>query len=275
MRKIKKIYYLFFVLVALTGCQEKTAQPQAEIYPPDRLPDNQAGEVVKKAMKYAGGWDQWATKKTFSFYKNITSYDSTGQAIKTVRQLHQYRLKPGFGARMTWELDGKKYTIINNGQQAWKYENGRELTDDQSKNEAWNSSFGSNYVVSMPYKLTDPGVILTYDGLDTLENEKVVHALKVSYEKGAGSSGGYHTWWYYFDRDTYDLAANYLNHGKGYSYTEYKTFTDVNGLRIHEKRHSHASDENKKMGILKTVYANEEMKFDTPLLADLFEPIEQ
>jgi len=196
----------------------------------NRLPDNQAGEVVKKAIAYVGGWDTWAGKKNFSFYKNIVQLDSTGQEIRTIRQLHQYRLQPKFGARMTWEKEGKKYVIVNDGDRAWKYEDGKELTDEKSKKEAWNSSFGSNYVIEMPFKLTDPGAILTYDGIDTLEGNKVVHAVKVTYEKGA---------------------------------------------RIHELRHSHAANKEKEVGRIKTVYANDEMQFNVPMAADLFEPLVQ
>ncbi len=100
-----------------------------------------------------------------------------------------------------------------------------------------------------------------------------MHAVKVAYEKGAGSSGGYHTWWYYFDKDSYDMVANYLDYGNGQSYTDYQTFLEVGGLRIHEKRGSHAATKNKEVGYLKTVYTNEAMQFDVPLAANLFEPI--
>jgi len=265
---------ILFTLIGLSNCQnEITTISTPPINPMTRLPNNQAGEVVKKAIDYVGGWDKWANKKNFSFYKNIIQLDSTGKKIRTIRQLHQYRMQPNFAARMTWEKEGKKYVIVNNGGQAWKYEDGKELTDDKSKKEAWNSSFGSNYVVSMPFKLTDPGVIMTYDGIDTLEGSKIVHSVKVEYEKGAGSSGGYHTWWYYFDKDTYDLVANYLDSGNSHSYTSYKTFSTINGIRMHELRHSHASNADKELGRVKTIYANEEMKFDAPFSDDLFEPI--
>lgn len=270
-----KIGIYSFLLLSLINCQSETKTTSTAVHPMTRLPNNQAGEVVKKAIAYVGGWDKWADKKNFSFYKNITQLDSTGQEIRTTRQLQQYRLQPNFAARMTWERDGKQYIIVNNGQQAWKYEDGKELTDKKSKKEAWNSSYGSNYVISMPFKLTDPGVIMSYDGIDTLEENKMVHVVKVEYEKGAGSSGGFHTWWYYFDKDTYDLVANYLDYGNGYSYTSYKTFTDIEGIRMHKLRHSHAANAEKEVGRIKTIYANEAMQFNQPFADDLFEPIRQ
>ena len=97
----------------------------------------------------------------------------------------------------------------------------------------------------------------------------------MTYEKGAGSSGGYHTWWYYFDKETYDLVANYLDYGNGYSYTNYQKFTNIGGIRIHELRHSHAANKEKEVGHIKTVYSNDKMQFNVPMAADLFEPLVQ
>ena len=271
---IKKIYLLFvlggFFLLACETDQGQATQPTELINPLDRLPKNEAGELVRKAIEFVGGWETWENKKTFSFYKNITHVDSTGAIERTQRQLHQYQLSPQFKARMSWEDEGKEYMIINNGVQAKKYENGKEMTDDYSKNQAWNSSFGSHYVVSMPFKLTDPGVILTYEGIDSSTLNKRVHSLKVEYEKGAGSSGGFHTWWYYFDEKTYDLVANYLDYGEGYSLTTYETFQAVDSIRIHQKRFSHIANADKEIIHLRTIYQNEKMKFNESFDEKLF-----
>lgn len=239
----------------------------------DRLPDNEAGDAIRQAIAHAGGWEAWADKKTFTFYKNIEYFDSTGAKERSLRQLHQYQLHPTFKARLSWEEDGDEYVIINNGQQAWKFKNGEEMTDQASRNQAWNSSFGSHYVISMPFKLTDPGVILTDQGLDTIRNDRVVHSVKVQYEEDAGSSGGMHDWWYYFDPDTYGLAANFLDYGDGCTFTSYQTFTTIGGIRMHEKRHSYVAAKDKEVQYLRTIYTNEEMQFDLPMEDELFEPL--
>ena len=255
-------------LVMLISC--KNSGVEEVMHPMDRLADDKAGEVVRKAIAYVGGWDTWAAKKNFSFYKKITQVDSVGNIKRIVKQLHEYNLKDQFKARMTWAMDSTEYMIINDGGQAKKYEKGKEMTDDKSKNEAWNSSFGSHYVVAMPYKLTDPGTKLTYVGIDSTTFSKPAHAIKVEYAKGAGSSGGMHVWCYYFDEATYDMVGNYLDYGKGHSFTTYETSEMVDGLKIHNKRYSHASNENKEILELKTIYENEAMKFDSDLDANLF-----
>ena len=123
----------------------------------------------------------------------------------------------------------------------------------------------------MPFKLTDPGVTLTYEGVDSMLLERPVHALRVDYAKGAGSTGGMHKWWYYFDTATMDLAANYLDYGEGHSLTTYEVFETVDGLRIHNKRFSYISNNKKERVWLKTIYENEGMQFDTKLNKNLFE----
>jgi len=255
-------------LLMMMSCSSSVVEEV--INPMDRLPDDKAGEVVRKAIAHVGGWDTWAAKDNFSFYKKITQVDSVGNVKRVVKQLHQYNLKDQFKARMTWSMDSSEYMIINDGGQAKKYEKGIELTDDKSKNEAWNSSYGSHYVVAMPYKLTDPGTKLSYDGIDSTTFSKPAHAVKVEYEKGAGSSGGMHVWCYYFDTETYDMVGNYLDYGKGHSFTTYETSEMVDGLKIHNKRFSHASNENKEILQVKTIYENEAMKFDKEFDADLF-----
>jgi len=259
---------ILILVVLMISCQNGDS---VNINPIERLPDNEAGEVVKKAIDYAGGWDAWNSKKNFSFYKKITQLDSSGAVKKIVKQLHQYDLGDHFKARMTWIMDSSNFLIINNGEEAKKYKEGVELNDQKSKNEAWNSSFGSHYVIAMPYKLTDPGVRLTYEGIEEKVLDKPAHAVKVEYAENAGSTGGMHLWYYYFDKETYDLVGNYLDYGEGHSLTTYEVFEDVEGMRFHNKRYSYSSNEKKERVLLRTIYENEEMKFNQAFESDVFQ----
>lgn len=256
-----------------SGSAKEETPTTSQIQALERLPDTEAGNIVRMAIDWAGGWESWAGKKTVSYQKTTTYLDSTGATERQVRQLHQYQLHPAFKARMSWVEKGDEYVIVNNGQQAWKFKNGEEMTGQDAKNHAWNSSFGSHYVFSMPFKLADPGVILTYEGLDTLDNGQEVYSLKVAYEEGAGSSGGMHDWWYFFDPETNALTANFLDHGNGFSYTTYEDFDTIGELQIQSKRHSYLTNEKKAMIRLRTIYENEDIRFNVPLSEDLFEPL--
>jgi len=256
-----------FVISGFFSCQQHASEA-IDRY--TMLPEGMAGDVVKKAIERAGGWDNWTAKESFSFYKKFTYLDSLGQVERSVKQKHTYKLKDEFKARMEWAVGDDAFLIINDGVEAKKYKNGNELTDDKSKREAWNSSYGSHYVVGIPYKLTDPGVTLTYDGIDSTTLDQPAYSIKVEYAEGAGSSGGMHTWWYYFDVDNYDLAGFFLDYGGGHTLTTYEVFEQVANHRFHKKRFSYISNEKRERVMRRTIYENEEPEFNVPLSADKF-----
>ena len=231
---------------------------------------SEAQKLVNKTITHYGGMKNWESKKSLSYVKTIQSYDSMGGLIRTVAQSHKYQLKPSFKANMSWEQDGNKHEIVNNGNQSWKLVNGKIQEDKASVDNAWNSSFGSHYMVSMPFKLKDPGTILNYEGVDTLSNNRIVHKLKVDYEKGAGSCGGMHTWNYFLNTDTYQFEANFLDHGEGYSYTDYETFIQIDSILVTKERKLYASNKNMELTYLKTQYSNSDIQFDVELPEELF-----
>ena len=202
------------MLVMQTACEAPPDDAHSEpvaavsISPMERLPDNRAGEIVRQSIASAGGWDTWESKRSLSYTKIIRSFNDEGQVTREIRQQHQYLLHPQFKARITWMDEGKDHVIINNGEQAWKYVNGELQTSETDKNQAWNSSFGSHYVVSMPFKLTDEGVTLSFAGEESMADGSIAHRIDVVYAPGAGSAGGMHAWSYYFDLQDGRLVAN-------------------------------------------------------------------
>ena len=253
------------------GCQSKSTETvenkkndnnyEQYITSYDKIPSNTEGGIIKKAITQAGGWDKWISKKAMSFVKVTTTYDSTGAIKKVSKSLNEYNLFPSFQAKITWEDNGKKYIIINNGQQVWKLEDGKLMTDEKNKTSAWNSSFGTHYVISMPFKLADPGAIPKFEGIIILPNGRKVNAIKVTYKEGAGSSALFHKWWYYFDPQTSEMVANFIDYGKGYTYTVYDAFIEVDGIKINKARQSFKSDSTKTKILLESKYENEDIQF--------------
>lgn len=272
----RKTFQLLIGLLSLSvisGCDYSTQNESVneETAASLNLADNEAGQAVRQAIEWAGGWDAWQDKKSLSYTKVIQYFDSTGNQEREVRQLHQYRLQP-FAVRISWQDAGDDYVIINNGEQAWKLRNDTVMTAQADVNNAWNASFGSHYVMGMPFKLADPGTVLTYEGTDTLHNGKVVHSIKIDYEEGAGSAAGMHHWWYYLAVEDNSLAANFLDYGDGYTYTQYEAFTEVDGIKLNKERHSYTSNADRELLFRRTLYRNEDVRLsETPPAADLFE----
>jgi hypothetical protein len=136
----------------------------AAIAPPEnpleRLPADRAGDIVRRSIEYAGGWEAWASIRTIEFQKTTLRYRPDGTEETRRVQHHRYVLRP-LRARIEWEEGGKKIVLINNGRQAWKLVDGAVAGSTEDRNQARNATFGSHYVFNMPFKLTDSGAHLT------------------------------------------------------------------------------------------------------------------
>ncbi len=239
----------------------------------ERLPDDEAGRVVRKAIEAAGGWEAWAAAPALEYRKTITFFDSTGAETRRLTQHHQYALHPGPKMRIAYEDDeGRPILLVNDGDEAGKWIDGARATAEGDRNQAWNSTFGSHYVMGMPFKLTDPGTRLSYAGRDTLGGV-VVDAVRAEYEEGAGSAAGMHTWTYYFSADDGRLVANHLRYGPDpddYDFTEYHDIAEIDGVRLPMRRTSyHSNAKAEKLGRASS-YLNEDVRLDTSMPDSLF-----
>lgn len=244
--------------------------------PLDRLPDSPAGEIVRRAIDAAGGWQAWAAQPTVSYLKVTDRYGPDGEIESSRGDRHRYRLDPSPAMRIEYTgADGREITLINSGQEAWKLVDGALATDEADRNQAWNSTFGSQYVFSMPFKLTDPGAILSYEGRVTLADGTEVDAVRAEYEPGAGSAGGMHVWTYYFDPDDAHLVANLLEFGPDpddWEYTEYFDHRAFGDLTLPSRRISYHSNAAGEKLVKASQLTNREVRFGVPLAEDLFRP---
>ena len=240
--------------------------------PLDRLPADAAGAIVRRSIDHTGGWGAWAAKKTVQFKKTVTVFNEDGSIKRKRVQLHRYELSPGMKGRVEWEEDGKKYVLVNSGYHAAKLVDGQLATTVKDNNEARGATYGSHYVFGMPFKLTDAGVHLAHVGTEKLPGGVVAEKVRVTYDKGAGDSGGLHTWWYYFDKKTGRLVANNLKfEADKYDYTEYADERPVAGLLLPMKRFGFAGNAKGKTGRKTNEILYEDVRFDVPFAPALFE----
>lgn len=239
--------------------------------PLDRLPGDKAGEVIRRAIDYHGGMEKWSAMRSVSFKKTTTRYRPDGTVESARTAVHQYLLHPSPKMRITWDDAGKKVVLVNDGQQAWKTVGGVPATTVDDVNGARNSTFGSHYVFGIPFKLTDQGLHLEHVGTEKLAGGTSVDKIRVTYDKGAGDAGGYHTWTYYFDTKTGRLVANLLLYEPNkYDYTEYHDEILVDGIRVATRRPSHPADARGKTGKRATEVRYEAVRFNEPLGKALF-----
>ena len=258
---MKKGAFLFAPLSVLT-----LAAPS----PLDRLPAGPAGAIVRRAIDHTGGWPAWSSKKTVEFRKTVIRYRPDGSVERRRVQFHRYVLRPEMKGRIEFEEDGKKIVYINSGGQAVKVVDGRLAPAQEDTNSARNNTFGSHYVFTMPFKLTDPGVHLEPAGEERLGKTRV-EKVRVTYDKGAGDAGGMHVWTYYFDKASGRLVANNLKYEAAkYDYTEYLDERPVAGLLLPMRRLGYEADEKGKRGRRNSEILYENVRFDLPMADALF-----
>lgn len=194
--------------------------------------DDSARAIIDRAIRYAGGEEPWEQKKTLSFDKTSTSYDSVGNVVRELQQHFDYRIKPEFGAKVTYKLHDTAVTLLHDGQKARKLYNGIVSNEQKDIDAAWNACFGSQFVMCMPFKLKDPGIKAEYVGIMPLNDSTPAQVVKTSYREGAGSNPG-HVWYYYFEPGTGKLLANSLNwEQNNWDFTRYETFEKAGGLLL-------------------------------------------
>ena len=241
--------------------------------PLDRLPADRAGEIVRRAIAYAGGWSAYENARTIQFKKTTIRYLPDGREESRRVQLHRYRLHPGMSARIEWEEGGQRIVLANDGRNAWKWVDGKVATAQDDVNQARNNTFGSHYVFHMPFKLTDVGVHVAYAERRRLPDGTQADGLRVTYDKGAGDAGGMHDWTYYFDVKTGRLAANHLKYAAaGFDYTEYLDDKPVGEMRLSTRRYGYGADARGRKGPRTSEIVYEEIRVNEPMDESLFAP---
>ncbi len=254
---MRKILLLLSLFLAASFAQAQELTPE---------------QLVEKAIAHAGGWDAWMKTRSIQFRKTIVRYEPDGKVKETRVQYHKYLLHPSPMMRIDWEMNGSKGIMINNGQEAKKYANGKEMNTQEDINAARGNTFGSHYVFCMPFKLRDDGTNLADGGKMTLEDGTVVQKIRTTYEKGAGDAGGMHTWTYMFDPQTGRLVCNHLEYEAGkYDWTEYFDEKPIGGLLLSTKRVGYGADANGKVGPKRSETTYDEIQTDVDFPKDTFE----
>jgi hypothetical protein len=265
-QKLPPFSAIIIVMIVLSSCKQNTADN-------NNLPvsmDDSSRVIIDRAIAYAGGYDAWQQKKTLSFDKKSTTYDSAGNVVRELDQHLDYMMMPEFRAKVTYKLHDTAITMVHDGQKARKYYNDKISNEQKDIDGAWNSSFGSQFVMCMPFKLKDPGIKAEYVGQMTLADSVLAQVVKTSYIKGAGSNPD-HIWYYYFEPGTGKLLANSLNGKDNYwDYTRYEKFENANGILLPSVRRGYTADTLNKPGKMISESRHFNIAFDKALPEDHF-----
>lgn len=242
-------YLILLFLVSGLGftCQsfEKVEVSKAEI-------------LLQKAIAKAGGLENWNNLQALHFQKYFALYQEDGSIEQETLQQHDYIFSPKQQINIGWRKDSLNHKIVSQNGVIKKTINSQP---DQEANlqSLENSILSATFVISIPFKLLDEGATISYDGLDTLENNQVVEVLKVSY---APEKYEHHStpdiWWHYYDINDQKQLGYMVQHDDHFSYVKNLSFTEVDGFIFPRDRESYRVDRNRNILYLRAKYLYED-----------------
>lgn len=195
-------------------------------------PEKEAENLLEKSIKAHGGKDAWEDISELKFRKWTRLWDENGNIESELDQWHEFRFKPYFEGKITWEKDSVKHVISYDGANLSYFMSGNEVKNEgflASKKKDFDAAF---YTVAQPWKLMDGGGVLKYEGKRTLENGMTVESILVDY--GPESD----TWWYYFDPETFLMKGNEVQLKDHRSLVYDLSEENIEGLKLHGQRES-------------------------------------
>lgn len=271
--KFYAVIAIIILIVVTICCRQNSADTKTTKVENVNLPvtmDDSSRAIIERSIAFSGGYDKWQQTKSVSYDKKSTSYDSTGKIIREISQHYDFVMKPEFRAKISYMLHDTVITYLHDGQKARKLYNGKVSEEKKDIDGAWSSTYGSQFVTCMPFKLKDPGIKAEYVGMVTLSDGVPAQVVKTSYLKGAGSNPD-HKWYYYFEPGTGKLLANSLNGKNNYwDFTRYEQFEKAGGLLMPGVRKGYTADTLNSPKKLVSESRNSNFSADKEFAADYF-----
>jgi len=214
------LLFCFLAILSFLGC--KTNSTSIE------------DTLIEKCISAHGGIDNWTSLTNTIYRKDITLFDKEGKIEKIISQKHRYSKNPDLSGTIEW-ADSINRKITYSGESAFKTNGTKKENSSQAALNTFNSAY---YVLNMPWKLLDESAEISYLGLDTILNIKVVHTLRIIYP----SEDQKDVWEYYLDEKNYSLVANMVHHGSTYSLITNDEFVSYKDLKFNSKRTSYMVD---------------------------------
>ncbi len=216
------------------ACSSKRSAPGKKGYVASSFSNDQTH--LEQAIRAAGGLAAWFKWNRLSFDKHTELYDSAGSLESDLRQHIVWQRTPP-SVVIRWQDEEKvNHEIMADHRGMRKLENGQEQTQMDTQ-ALINSLSAAKYVMSLPFKLAEPGYQIEYEQVDTLPSGATVHLLQARYSEDGDPVKDSDVWWHQFHTDTYLQMGYMVKHLDHISLIENLENTKVAGIiwPIHRK----------------------------------------
>ncbi len=245
----------FFLLFAC-------ASPEVVTDPFAHISDQKVVATLKKSFKTLGGLENWQNKKELHYQKHGKLILESGEIESDVVQQHDYYFDKNPSINISWKQDGQTHKIKSIDGKALKNIDG--AIDETAKISTLNTTVTvALFVIDVPFKIMDKGVVLSHEGMDTLEDGQKVEVIKAVYD---ADKNAHHTksdtWWYYFDAEDGRMVAYFIKHDGRYSYIKNLSYTEAGGFILPKERGSYRVDKDRNILFTRAeyVYSNWKVK---------------
>ncbi|MEO0338689.1 MAG: hypothetical protein AAF242_05695, partial [Bacteroidota bacterium] len=185
------------------ACERETIEDQVDPYA--GITDTVAREIARASIEHAGGMERWQNMQSLKYTKQFSLLLASGEVEKSFDQVHDYQMSPTVIDVISVENGLSLHTRLEDGVYSRTEDDVPLDIPQETLRKAINTS---TYVIGMPFKLLDPGVVLKYEGETTMQDGRVVDILSASYN--ADENANHSTtdvWKYYFDKEDRKIVA--------------------------------------------------------------------
>ncbi len=232
---MKSAASLWIILVALLFSCGKNSEKQAR-------------ELVGRSIAAHGGTEAWEEIATLKFRKKTRLYHEDGTLESELDQKIEFRFKPRLEGEINWVKDSITHVIIWDGDVTRYF-----MGENEVKNPGFLASKKKEFeaavlAVGAPWRILDQEAALGYEGQKTLENERLVKAVRLD------STGVASQIQFYFDPNSAMMVGSETQSGSSPTLTYNLGYAEVGGLKLPGQSESWALDESGRKRFLRAEF---------------------
>ncbi|MDR7131374.1 hypothetical protein J2X69_003738 [Algoriphagus sp. 4150] len=211
-------------------------------------PEKQAEELIEKSIKAHELSKKWKDVASVKFKRSTRILDENGTVESESEHWLEFRLKPYYEGKMSWEKDSVLHVANFNGSKM-SYQMGENTIQNEGFLKAKKSEINAAYFAfAQPWNLMDENTWLSYEGQKTLEDGKKAESVRVDF--GVNSD----VRWFYFDQVSDQILANELHTKDHKALIENTSYDDSTGLLLPKVQKSYRTDDTGKKLFLRAEY---------------------
>ena len=192
--------------------------------------------------------EHWQNLETLKFKKKTVLYNADGSIERSSLERHTLHQKDTLHGQIVSIDPNQKYTTRFSDME------GQKIMADTVL-DGTNAFLSSHFVVNQPFKMLDPGVELSYLGVDTLANGKVVDVVKAYYGSEEDD-----VWWFYFDTESHVLLATLIYHSPTYAFVDNEKMEMIDGMLWNTERTTYRTDSLRNVEYVRAEFVYSEME---------------